>query len=81
MAAKASKLAIVSKEDNSYNLKYFLKKKNIAYGEQIMLPLNLQLLDQLKFLLNVFILIPYQTVFTGSAAPFKHVHYMYMPAK
>ena len=39
-----------------------------------MLSLNLLLLDQLKFLLNVFILIPYRTVFKVSPARFIHVY-------
>ena len=43
----------------------------ISYTISLMLSQNL-LLDQLKFLLNVYILIPYQTVFTVSPARFMH---------
>ena len=43
-----------------------------------MLSLKLLFLVQLKFLLNVFILIVYQTVFTASPACFIHV---YKPTK
>ena len=62
----------LSIQDSAYvNIPNQLKHLQfISYTISLMLSLNLLPLDQLKFLLNVFILIPYQTVFTVSPACF-----------